>query len=82
MLKLIRIRKWHIPNAVAITAALLLLVSTLISVEQPGDPAPAPLLAASQADTIPHQATEPEQFTLAPAKQARKFRVNLFLFRH
>ena len=82
MLKLIRSRKWHIPNAVAIGAALLLLVSTLISVEQPAAPAAAPSLAVSQTDTIPHQATEPEQPALAPAKQARKFRVNLFLFRH
>ena len=48
MLKLNRIRKWHIPNAVAIAAALLLLVSSLISVEQPADPVTAPSLAASQ----------------------------------
>jgi hypothetical protein len=67
---------------VAIAAALLLLVSSLISVEQPADPVTAPSLAASQTDTIPRQATEPEQLALAPAKQARKFRVNLFLFRH
>ena len=80
MLKLTRFRKWHMPNAVAIAAALLLLVSTLVSMKQPAEPMAAPLLAATQAGTIPQQAAESEQ--LAPAKQARKFRVNLFLFRH
>lgn len=82
MLKLNRIRKWHIPNTLAIAAALLLLVSTLISVDQPADPVGARSLAASQVDTIPHQTTEPERLAIAPAKKARKFRVNLFLFRH
>ena len=80
MLKLTRIRKWHMPNAVAIAAALLLLVSTLVSMKGPAAPMAAPLLAATQAETILQQAAESEH--LAPAKQTRKFRVNLFLFRH
>lgn len=82
MIRLIRIRKRHIPNAAAIAAALLLLFSALASVEQPGESLAEPSLAATPAHTIPQEATEPERLTLAPATQARKFRVNLFLFRH
>ena len=82
MLRLNRIRKRHIPNTLAIAAALLLLISALVSVEQPADSLAAPSLAASQAETISQQATGQERLAHAPAKQARKFRISLFLFRH
>ena len=48
MLKLTPIRKWRVPNALAIVGALLLLVSTLAGVERPDGPAEA---AASLAGT-------------------------------
>jgi len=83
MLKLIRYRKWRIPNAVAIAAALLLLVSAVADVERPNSPAAgAPSLAGSQDRAVTQPASTPEHSANASTKQARKFRVHLFLFRH
>lgn len=83
MLKLTPIRKWRVPNALAIMGALLLLVSTLAGVERPDGPAEAAAsLAGTAVETMIQPAASPEALDQAPAKQARKFRVNLFLFRH
>ena len=83
MLKPIRIRKLRIPNALAIGAALLLLASSLAHV---GGPTPAGEAGTSLA-TLQPASVEPmeaasQPLAQAPVKKARKFRVNLFLFRH
>jgi hypothetical protein len=83
MLKPIRIRKWRIPNALAIAAALLLLASSLAHVE---GPTPAGEAGMSLA-TLQPASVEPAQsahtpLAQAPVKKTPKFRVNLFLFRH
>ena len=83
MLKLTPIRKKRVPNALAIAGALLLLVSTLAGVERPDSPAEATAsLAGTAAETVIQPVASPEALDQANAKQARKFRVNLFLFRH
>jgi hypothetical protein len=83
MLKLTPIRKKRIPNTLAIAGALLLLVSTLAGVERPDSPAESTVsLAGTAAETMVQPTAAPEPLGQAPAKQARKFRVNLFLFRH
>jgi hypothetical protein len=83
MLKLIRIRKWHVPNALAVAAALLLVASSLAGVEQPADPADAAVsLADAPADVAPRHEAGLQPLAQASHKQTRKFRVNLFLFRH
>lgn len=81
MLKLNRIRKWHVPNTLAIAAALLLLASSLAGVERPAKPFES---GASLAASQPASVGQPEAAPLAqaPVKKARKFRVSLFLFRH
>jgi hypothetical protein len=83
MLKLNRIRTWQVPNALAVAAALLLVASSLAGVERPANPADA---AVSLADGQANAASQPEAglqpLAHASGKQTRKFRVNLFLFRH
>ena len=83
MFKLIRIRKWRVPNALAAAAALLLLASSLAGIERPASPADStPALAGSHpAEAAPNEAA-PNLLAETPVKQARTFRVNLFLFRH
>ena len=83
MLKLIRIRKWHVPNALAVAAALLLLASSLAGLGSPAQPVEAGYsLAASQPASAGQAEAAPQPLTQAPVKKARKFRVHLFLFRH
>ena len=83
MLKRIRYRKLRIPNAVAIAAALLLLISALADAQRPSSPtATTSSLAASQGQVVTQPATMPEQTSHARTKQAHKFRVHLFMFRH
>jgi hypothetical protein len=83
MLKPIRIRKWHVPNALAVAAAFLLLASSLARVEMPAQTGESGAsLAASEPVSVwqPEEAHQP--LTQAPVMKARKFRVSLFLFRH
>ena len=83
MLKRIRHRTRRIPNSVAIAAALLLLLSALADVERPSTPAAgAASLAASQGQAMTQPAAPPEHSAQSRTKQANKFRVHLFLFRH
>ena len=83
MLKLTRYRKTRIPNAVAIAAAFLLLISALADTNPPDNPAAgANSLAGSQGQTISQPDDLPQHSTQAGSKHARKFRVHLFLFRH
>ena len=83
MLKLIRFRKWHVPNALAVAAAFLLLASSLARVETPVQPLEAgATLAVSQPASVGQPEAAPQPLTQAPVKKARKFRVSLFLFRH
>jgi hypothetical protein len=83
MLKLIRIRKWHIPNALAVAAAFLLLASSLARLETPVQPlATEASLAVTQPASAGQPEAAPQPLMQAPVKKARKFRVSLFLFRH
>jgi hypothetical protein len=83
MLKLIRIRKRHVPNTLAVAAALLLLASSLARVESPVRPGEAGAsLAVSQPASTGHPEAASQPLAHAPLKKARKFRVSLFLFRH
>lgn len=83
MLRRLRYRKWRIPNTVAAAAALLLLISALADVERPDTPtATASSQAASQGQTTTQPESTPELPVQARTKQAHKFRVHLFMFRH
>ncbi len=83
MLKLIRIRKWHIPNALAVAAAFLLVATSLAGVERPANPTDATIALAQAQENVVHQpGAGPQPLTQTTPKQTHKFRVKLFLFRH
>ena len=80
---MIRIRKWHIPNALAVAAALLLVASSLAGVERPANPSDAAASLAQAQNNIVHPAGAGAQsLTQKSKKQTHTFRVKLFLFRH
>lgn len=86
MMRLMPRHRHNVPHGLAIVGALLLLASTVTGVGKALQPAPhqhAALVATEAVGSDAESAApEPVDAVPHPAVKKKRFRVNLFLFRH
>ena len=88
MLRLTPRYRLQVPHGLAIVGALLLLAGTVTGVgnrsdASPGNSATATTFVASgDIDTADSSPDSVETISTAPTKQKKRFKMNLFLFRH
>ena len=76
-----RIRKFKVPNRLAIAAAFLLAASALAGVTQPMSQSTGSAMLASEQQQLVSQPTENRSNNAAKVKKQRGFKVSLLLLR-